>query len=178
MTTTSPLSFLPVEDSHPGVRPPPFRTPEELRRQLSEYSVQCISSDPTTLKADLRNLLAVSEAAVMFLTADLQVRWATPAAGSHLSGSDGSKSLPPFLQDACRSVLENHESVSLERRRSPDQTLRFRLGPYVTPTGEVDGVVVSMTDVTRQRRLERELAQISEAERRRIGEDRGVVWNG
>jgi len=179
MTSLTLFPLLPTEESHPGVRPAPVLTAEQVTQSLSNGSVHTIPSDLTRLVSDLRNLLAATEVAVIFLTADLEIRWATPAAKVYLGDagvSDSLSHLPPplgehALIDVCRSVLESRESTSTEQRAKNGRRLRIKLSPYVNAAGALGGVVVSVTDETQKRRMERHIAQISEEERRRIGED-------
>ena len=115
--------------------------------------------------SDMDNLLSTSGIASLFLDRQLNIKGFTPALATlfNLIRSDVGR---PFRHFAARlewssftadaeTVLAGHscaerESSSLDRERCFLQ----RICPYLTPRGEIDGIVVSFIDITERKRID------------------------
>ncbi|GFO61163.1 hypothetical protein GMST_34880 [Geomonas silvestris] len=152
-------------------------TNEEL--ETSKEELQALNEELATLNAELQvkveelnqantdmaNLLASSGVATIFLDPSLVLKGFTPAAAQlfNLIPADigrpfrhfaGRIDWPTLAQDAGRVLagepFAEREVATLDSGR----TFLKRLFPYLTPQGEVDGVVVALIDITQRKQME------------------------
>jgi len=177
---------------------------EELQtvNQENRHKVEELSQ----LSSDLQNLLKVTDIATLFLDRALRINRSTPRVAdlfsirhsdrgrplsdlTHRLGYDG------LLADA-RSVLESLIPVEREVRTEDGHWFMIRIMPYRTVEDHIEGVVITLVDVTALKRIEgqlrenearlearvaertaerdelrRALAQAEEAERRRLARE-------
>jgi PAS domain S-box-containing protein len=151
-------------------------TNEEL--ETSKEELQALNEELVTVNAelqgkveelnlattDMENLLASSGVATVFLGQQLELKGFTPAAAAifNLIQADTGRPFrhfarildwPTFSQDA-REVLAGEPST--EREVVPVDSERCylkRIFPYRTQDGKIDGVVVTLIDITERRRM-------------------------
>ena len=147
----------------------------------SAAELEALEREAARARSDLQLLLRIAQPAVILLTPDLQARWFTPEVRAFVD--DWDRSFETLLEALTRScgcedlidvanrVVDEKQALEFEAATSDDRILRFRLLPYDDRDPDREGVVLGIREITRYRRLERQIAEISEAERRRIGED-------
>ena len=116
-----------------------------------------------TTSNDLQNVLYSTDVATLFLDADLNIRFFTPATRSIFSILPGDIGRPladlsPLTSDAdlatdARTVL--HTFTPIEREIGAGTGLWYirRILPYRTQDDAVEGVVITFTDITEQRHI-------------------------
>jgi two-component system, chemotaxis family, CheB/CheR fusion protein len=115
---------------------------------------------------DLQNILNSSDAATLFLDEDLNIRFFTPSAGSRFGfiPSDVGRPLANFanpfpgidlLADA-RSVLANLTTIRHEVKSASDTWYWYRTSPYRTQDNRIEGVVISLGDISEMKAVEQE----------------------
>jgi two-component system CheB/CheR fusion protein len=131
----------------------------------------------TDLTNDINNLLASSHVGTMLVDNSMRIRRASSAL--FVLTALTSEDIGAPIETAARLLrfpdLAKHATEVLEKRiheewqlDQPDgRTLLLRLAPYLTETGEVRGLVVTVIDITRRRKAERLLTE-SEARTRGI----------
>ncbi|WP_439154205.1 chemotaxis protein CheB [Yoonia sp.] len=156
-------------------------TNEEL--ETSKEELQSLNEELTTLNTqlqqkvdeeravsdDLNNLLSSSGIATLFLDRDLKIKLFTPATrklfnlitndvGRPISDITGKIDDPSLLESA-RQVMTDLAPSEREVKARDDSWYIRRILPYKTQSGQINGVVVTFTDVT-------EIKNIQEAHRR------------
>jgi two-component system CheB/CheR fusion protein len=142
---------------------------EELYTVNSEYQRKIV--ELTELNADIDNLLVHTDVGVIFLDRDLRIRKFTPQMERtfHLAPGDIGRRLESFahtlddahlLDDVVR-VRDAGEPVQREVRDRAGVSYLLRIVPYRKATGQTDGVVVSLVDVSMVRATEAELRRMS-----------------
>ncbi|MCM0084408.1 PAS domain-containing protein [Geomonas sp. Red32] len=136
---------------------------EELENVNDELQLKVEELNRTT--SQMENLLASSEIATLFLDRNLNLKGFTPAAASlfNLIPSDDGRPLrhfagrinwPAFSLDAERvlagETVAEQELTSLEGERC----YLTRLFPFRTQDGGVDGLVVTLVDITERKAME------------------------
>lgn len=149
---------------------------EELRavnEELTEANQRLSAKveELETVTADLRNLLASTDIATIFLDHELCIRMFTPAVGAmfNLLARDVGRPLADFqpklhdeaLLDDARAVFECLGSREAEVKDEREQWYLRRILPYRTEKEQVAGVVVTYFDVTPQKRVEEELTALN-----------------
>jgi two-component system, chemotaxis family, CheB/CheR fusion protein len=115
-----------------------------------------------TANNDLKNLLAANEVAMLCLDRDLQIKWFSPAARNVLGliASDvgrpvsvfGSQLMgEPMIADA-RAVLDKLAPVQVEVEGEGQCWFLRRTLPYRTDDKRVEGVIITLTDITDSKR--------------------------
>jgi PAS domain-containing protein len=134
-----------------------------LNSQLQEtLETQRATSD------DLQNVLYSTNVASLFLDADLQIRFFTPAMRSLFSLRPGDIGRPlaelaplstdrELLTDA-RAVLAGEPSVEQEIEAHAGTWFNRRVFPYMTSGGKIAGVVITYSDYTERRKVTEALA--------------------
>jgi len=160
-------------------------TSKEELQSLNEESSVLNSQLQETLEqqrrnsSDLQNVLISIDVATIFLDIGLNIRFFTPAARSIFNIIDGDigrplSDLSPLsadaeLQDDSRYVLESKETRQREVRVVGDKWFNRRILPYIHDDGQADGVVITYTDISDQKRtadaldIARQAAEISNA---------------
>jgi two-component system CheB/CheR fusion protein len=160
-------------------------TNEEL--ETSKEELQALNEELATVNSELQgkveelnqtnsnmeNLLASSEIATIFLDLRLNLKGFTPAAAAvfNLIHSDtgrpfrhfaGRIDWPGFASDA-ETVLAGQPFAEREvTTLDSERCYLKRIFPYRTPEGMIDGIVVTLIDITFRKRAEDELRQRAE----------------
>jgi len=129
---------------------------EELHTVNNELKVKL--DEVSRAHDDLENLMAATNVATLFLTADLRIKRFTPQLGEIFKVksrdldrpiSDLKHTLDYDVEEDARRVLETLTPIERESRSAPGRRYVVRLGPYRTARGrDVDGVVVTFIDVS------------------------------
>ena len=155
-------------------------TNEEL--ETSKEELQALNEELATVNAELHgkveelsqatsnmeNLLASSEIASIFLDRGLDLRGFTPAAAAlfNLIPADtgrpfrhfaGRIDWPSFAHDADTVLAGEPFSEREVRSLDSEHCYLKRVFPYRTPKGDIDGIVVTLIDITERKRMEDEL---------------------
>lgn len=146
---------------------------EELQAMNEELSVlnQQLGEKVQELREannDLKNLLASTEIATVFLDPDLAIRRFTPSASRLVRTIDSDVGRPfedlawrfrdDALLDDARAVLAGHNALRREIQAEDGRWYQRRVLPYRDPDGDVAGVVVTFADVTDLKDAQRALA--------------------
>ncbi|MCW8137571.1 MAG: PAS domain-containing protein, partial [Planctomycetota bacterium] len=156
---------------------------EELYTVNAEHQQKI--GELTELTADMDNLLASTEVHTLFLDDDLRLRKFTPeiAAAFRLLPQDVGRRIDTFahdldypeLIDDTRRVLERGERRDREVRDAGGRTYLARILPY-RAREQVEGVVLTLIDVSGRKRAELELVQREERYRTLVRAQATVVW--
>ena len=159
-------------------------TNEEL--EISKEELQSLNEELTTLNTqlqqkidderrvsdDLNNLLASSGIATLFLDAEFKIMRFTPATrelfnligkdvGRPFSDITGKIKDPDLLADA-ETVLETLASAEREVESAGGRWFVRRVLPYRTQDGKVNGVVITFSDVSNLKELQRQTVAAQE----------------
>jgi two-component system CheB/CheR fusion protein len=142
---------------------------EELYTVNSEYQRKIV--ELTELNADIDNLLVHTDVGVIFLDRDLRIRKFTPqvARTFHLTPGDLGRPLEAFahtlddrqLQDDVIRVRDSAQMIQREVRDRRGSSYLLRIVPYRKATGQLEGVVISLVDVSVLKAAEAELRRLS-----------------
>ncbi len=138
----------------------------ESNRQLSAKVEQL-----ETVTADLRNLLASTDVATVFLDPELRIRMFTPAVGAmfNLLARDIGRPLSDFqprlrderLLEEARAVFRFLAPREAEVTGEGGRWYLRRILPYRAEGDRIAGVVVTYFDVTAQKRVEQKLTELN-----------------
>jgi two-component system, chemotaxis family, CheB/CheR fusion protein len=127
---------------------------------------------------DMRNLLNSTDIATLFLDNDLKVRRFTPQTTRiiKLIPSDVDRPITDIvsdldydgLADDVSEVLETLALKEFEAAASDGRWFQVRILPYRTYENRIDGVVITFTDITVAKELERALREADHTARQRI----------
>ena len=137
---------------------------EENRHKVEELS---------KMTADLQNLLAATDIATLFLDRELRIQRFTPAASAlfNIRHSDRGRPLAHLTHKlvAYEGLIEDAERVlktlaPVEQEVADGDGLRhfLRIRPYRTADDRIDGVVITLVDITSLRKAEQALARSRE----------------
>jgi len=154
-------------------------TNEEL--ETSKEELQSLNEELTALNSqlhetveqqratsdDLQNILNSTDVATLFLDANLNIRFFTPAAKSlfNVIASDVGRPLADLtrrfvdddlLQDA-RDVLASHTPVRREVKANDDSWFMRGMLPYRSKNGQVEGLVITFAGISEMKAAEREI---------------------
>ena len=115
----------------------------------------------------MQNILNSSDAATLFLDENLNIRFFTPSAASrfNLIASDVGRPLADFanpftsvdlISDA-RAVLGNLATIRREVRSATGVWYTYRTSPYRTQDNRIEGVVISLSEISAMKAFEREI---------------------
>lgn len=140
---------------------------EELYTVNAEYQKKI--AELSELTSDMENLLESTEVGTIFLDCDLKIRKFTPQIGQdfHLLPQDIGRSINSFAHSIIHPELigDLEAAVNSEckiEKEVQDQTgkwLYLRILPYHTKAKKVDGVVLTLIDITPIKQVERQLAE-------------------
>jgi chemotaxis methyl-accepting protein methylase len=141
---------------------------EELQTVNAE--LQAKVDELLRMNNDMKHLLNSSDVATVFLDGDLNVRrFTTPATRIiHLIPGDvgrpltdiASSLLYPALASDVREVLETLASVEKEIATGDGRWFALRILPYRTAENRIDGVVITLTEISAAKKLEEKLRAI------------------
>ena len=148
---------------------------EELHTVNAEHQRKI--EELTQLTADMDNLLRSTEIGTIFLDRELRIRKFTPAIATafNVLEQDIGRPIeqfayhfenPNWMDDAKRVIQTGEPSETELRLRDDGKTYLQRMLPYRTSDGDVDGVVISFTDVSLIAK-----AQATEKQRERVACD-------
>jgi two-component system CheB/CheR fusion protein len=113
------------------------------------------------LTSDLQNLLASTDIATLFLDRELNIKRFTPRIGEvfNVLVSDRGRPLAhithkllyPNLLDNVRAVLHTLVPVEQEIRSEGNRWYAMRILPYRTVDDRIDGIVITLVDITQHR---------------------------
>ncbi|MEQ8787115.1 MAG: chemotaxis protein CheB [Pirellulaceae bacterium] len=142
---------------------------EELYTVNAEYQRKI--GELTELNADIDNLLAAGDVGTIFLDRELKIRKFTPQIAStfHLLPSDVGRPIEGFahsldlpeLIDELEGVIDRNERLEREILDRAGAPYLLRILPYRARTGEVEGVVLSLIDISLLKRTETDLRRMS-----------------
>jgi two-component system CheB/CheR fusion protein len=142
---------------------------EELYTVNAEYQRKI--AELTELNADIDNLLAAGDVGTIFLDRELKIRKFTPQIAStfHLLPRDVGRPIEGFahsldlpeLIDELQSVIQQGERVEREIRDRNGSPFLMRILPYRVRNGDVEGVVLSLIDISLLKRTESDLRRMS-----------------
>lgn len=129
---------------------------EELLTVNNEFQAKI--KELGALNDDVNNLLKSIDIGTVFLDSDLRVRKFTPAAQQYINllEQDIGRSVTHFahrfvdfdLIDAIQKVLVSLATAEYEVQNKSDRWLQVRIVPYRTHSGLINGVVLTMVDIT------------------------------
>jgi two-component system, chemotaxis family, CheB/CheR fusion protein len=118
---------------------------------------------------DLQNLMAATEIGTLFLDAQLKIRLFTPAVTNYfnIGNSDIGRVITDFtnrlayaeLEADVSSVLKTLQPIERELSTNSGRWLSMGLRPYKTTDGRIEGVVMSLTDITNRKTAEQGLSK-------------------
>lgn len=140
---------------------------EELRTVNAELKIKLESI--STAHDDLQNLTAANEIGTLFLDTKLRIRMFTPPIGDlfNVTEMDAGRSITDFthrlryngVEEDARRVLRDLSPVETEVQAQDGRCFMMRLRPYRTLEDRIDGVVVTLVDITSRLRTERQLVE-------------------
>ncbi len=142
---------------------------EELYTVNAEY--QSKIAELTELTADMTHLLEATEVHMLFVDRELRLRKFTPKIGEtfHLLPQDIGRRLDSFAHDLedsrllvdLETVLTSGETVEREVRDRAGNCYFLRILPY-RRSGKIDGVVLTLIDLSALKRAQRDLTGVLE----------------
>ena len=159
-------------------------TVEELRSTKEE--LQSLKEELLTLKqqlrgeheeasqanSDLQNLFAGTEIVTIFLDHELRIKRLTPRAGALLNLQPGDRNRPitdlhsnldyEHWEADVRGVLANLTPLEQEVQSAAGEWFQMNIRPYRTLDDRIDGVVITLVDVTQRRRAQQEAENATE----------------
>lgn len=145
---------------------------EELYTVNAEYQHKI--EELMQLTADMENLQASTQIGVIFLDPELRIREfsSTAAARFNLLGQDVGRPVEHLLysisltsdelKEYATQVLEGGDSVERELVTPNKQNLLLRVLPYKTANDEIDGVVLTVLDISKLKEAEAERDKLTE----------------
>ena len=135
---------------------------EELYTVNAEHKQKI--EELTQLTTDMDNLLKSTKIGTIFLDRNLRIRMFTPAISSAFNVMPQDVGRPidhiaykldnPNLLDEVGSVLRTEKPIAIEVKARGGQVFLQRIQPYRLDDGMVDGIVLTLTDVTAIREAE------------------------
>jgi len=140
---------------------------EEL--QTINTELQTKLDDLALAQSDMQNVLNSIEIAVLFLDQDLNVRRYTERASTIISLRESDIGRPlsdlatslryPGLQEDTRKTLDSLVATEKQITTSDDRWFSVRIIPYRRLDNMIDGVVITLVDITETKNLESSLRQ-------------------
>ena len=135
---------------------------EELYTVNAEHKQKI--EELTQLSNDMDNLLKSTKIGTIFLDRNFKIRMFTPAitAAFNVMPQDIGRPIDhiaykldnPNLLAEVASVLSSENSISVEVKAKGGRIFLQRIQPYIQEDGEVDGIVLTLTDITALREAE------------------------
>lgn len=150
------------------------RTKYELSRLMDRH--QRSGQELFRLSADLKNLLAATDLATLFVDRELRILRMTPRASALFKAEDRDRGRPltdfchriadEGVIDAARQVLSGLAPVAREVCDTSGGWHLMRVAPYLDLDGNCAGVALTFLDITERRQMEDALRRaVEEAER-------------
>jgi PAS domain S-box-containing protein len=118
------------------------------------------------------NLLLINPAAEAMLDVEgMEPKPATCGALLQASQGGGPRAEENALSRALRGELVPEAELFLHAPDAADRWLRIHGRPWLDPDGRNHGAMVVLSDITARRRLEQQIAEVSDREQRRLGQD-------
>ena len=146
---------------------------EELATANSENQQRV--EELSQLTADLQNLLASTQIATLFLDRDLRIVRFTPQVEElfNIRHSDKGRPLTDLthhlhdgdLHEDARKVLRTLEPVERELKTQEHSWYLTRVLPYRTAEDRIDGVVITLLDITQRKRAKEDLRESEQRQR-------------
>jgi two-component system CheB/CheR fusion protein len=142
--------------------------------------------------SDLQNLMAATDFGTLFLDSGLRIKRFTEHVTDlfHITQADEGRSITDFsnqleyerLVDDARAVIADLTPIRREVRSRDNRWYDIRLRPYRTVDDKIDGVVISLIDVTERRKTEDALRESEERLRQEmrlvdLSSEPIFVWN-
>lgn len=132
---------------------------EELQAVNSELKSKL--QNISTAHSDLRNLIAATEVATLFLDRELRIRMFTPPVANlfNITDSDIGRPLTDFthrldyadVESDIRTVLRELSPLEGEVKNTDGRWFIMRVRPYRTIEDKIDGAVISFVDISSRR---------------------------
>ena len=148
---------------------------QSLNEELSTVNteLQAKIDELAQVQNDMKNLLASTEIATVFLSNDLTVRRFTPSATKliNLIASDVGRPVqhivtnldyPDLVSDA-KKVLNTLGTKEGEVRTKGGDWYQMRIIPYRTMDNVIDGVVITFNNINQQKKAQTELRELNQA---------------
>jgi two-component system CheB/CheR fusion protein len=145
---------------------------EELHTVNAEHQMKIL--ELTRLNSDMENLIRSTEIGTIFLDSRLQIREFTPAVTEEINILEQDVGRP-FADLASRFTidLQDHLQKVLDQGAKFEETVQSRSGawylirilPYINEDREIDGVVITLVNITEKKTLLEALNQQQEAQR-------------
>ena len=157
---------------------------EELAtlNQENRHKVEELSQ----LSGDLQNLLAATNIATLFLDRQFRIMRFTPQVGElfNVRSSDRGRPLSDIthrlgyrdLQEDARQVLNKLVPIEREVQDESGQWFLTRILPYRSTEDRIEGVVITLIDITTRRQSEEALRQSEEQFRALVETSAQTVW--
>lgn len=143
---------------------------EELYTVNSEHQQKI--DELTRLNNDINNLLKNTEIAAIYLDSKLCIRKITPQVTkvTHIMEADIGRPVThltvmdsyPNLSDDVSKVIDTLQPIDKELKDQYNRPFFIRLRPYRTANNAVDGVLITLIDISELKKLEREVRQKEE----------------
>ena len=150
---------------------------EEL--QTVNFELMAKIEELSGINNDMRNLLDSTDIATIFLDNDLNIRRFTPSVTQIIRLVAGDVGRPitditsdlvaPSLADEVRGVLRSLMRVEREIPTVDGRWFLMRILPYRTADNHIDGVVITLTDISTAKQLEAALRKSAAALKEREG---------
>ncbi|HEY9199251.1 MAG TPA: chemotaxis protein CheB [Gammaproteobacteria bacterium] len=150
---------------------------QENRHRLDELS---------SLTSDLNNLMAATEIATLFLDRELRIMRVTPRVGElfNVRPSDQGRPLTDLthrlgydqLQADAARVLERLMPIEREIQSEDGDWYLTRILPYRSPSDLIQGIVITLVDITHHKKVELALRNSEEAFRALVSASAQIVW--
>ncbi|MEL6497086.1 MAG: chemotaxis protein CheB [Planctomycetota bacterium] len=157
---------------------------EELHTVNAEHQQKI--TQLVKLSDDMQNLMSSSNIGTLFLDPDLAIRFFTPAVCQHfrIREQDLGRPLEEItshlkmedLLERARRVYETGEAEEFETTGAKSAQLLIAVRPYTTGKGVVDGVVISVVDLTTLKSAERRATVLAEQNQLILDHIPAMVW--
>jgi len=148
---------------------------QSLNEELStvNHQLQNKVAELEAAHGNLNNVIVSSEIATLWLDRDLRIKWSTPAMERefHVLATDAGRpvsDLGPPLTDAglieeAKAVLKRLEPLEHEQSTADGRHFARRIVPFHSTTGRLEGVIVTLFDMTSSWRNAREALEARKA---------------
>lgn len=157
---------------------------EEL--QTVNYELKRKVEALTKSNDDLENLMTATGIPTLFLDRELKIKRFTPQIVDifNISSRDSGRPLTnfthrldddAFLEDA-RAVLTNNTPIERETKTDDERIFFLRATPYQTSHNQIEGVVLTLFDITRLKHAEAEFRESEQKFRALVESSSQIVW--